>query len=110
MKEQFKKNKYLVHSVSLFLAILIMTAFEVEDVYSFLVKLGETLLYALSAAFGIYILSIFSTWLIFPLLPKYEDFSNDDERRNYFSLGNSDLLLFIFMTIATTVVLGGLVR
>ncbi len=110
MKQLFKKNKYLLPSATIFVATVIMLGFDSQNITDFLSKLGDTLLYGTSTAFGIFILSTVSGWLLFPFAPKYEDFATDEEREKHFSLGSRDLLLFIFLVISATLVFSGYIK
>ncbi len=111
IKEHFKYYKYLLPSISLLVAILLMLAFQANNFGNFLNQIWETALYSWLVGIGIYIIAIFSSWLIFPFMPKYEDFSNNEERENYYNLFNSpDLTLFIFIIIAATLVFSGYIK
>ena len=105
IREHFKKYKYLLPSASLLVAILLMLVFQANNFADFLNQIWKTLLYSWLTGLSIYIIAIFSSWLVFPFIPKYEDFSNNEERENYYNLFDSpDLTLFIFMIIAATLV------
>ncbi len=105
IRGHLKKYKYLLPSASLLVVILVMLAFDSDNFVNFFTKTGKIFLDASLMGLGIYIMSLFSMWLFYPFAPKHENFSNDAERENYFKFFSQDLLLFIYMIIAATLVI-----
>jgi hypothetical protein len=107
MKQLIKRHKFLLPSAMVLTATGIMLIFDSRTITDFVGKLWSTLLNAALTGFGIYIVSIFSGWLLYPIMPKHEDFATDGERDRYFQLGDWDLWFFIYAIIATTLVFSG---
>jgi len=108
IKSSFKEHKYLYHSISLFMVLLFVIGFRADGVIDFFVKLGKVLIEALALGIGLYLLQMISGWLLYPFIPKHEDFSNDKERFSYFGYEreNKDLLiLLIYLIIAVVIAL-----
>lgn len=104
IKKQFKKHKYLPYSATLIIVILLKLGFDADSIVDFLNKLWNTFLNTLVTGFGIFIVSMLSMWILYPFIPKHEDFASDKEREDYFHFGNWDLWLFIALVVATTIV------
>ena len=88
-------------------ATVMMLTFASSTIIDLLGRLRSILFNAALTGFGIYIVSIFSGWLLYPFMPKHEDFATDEERDRYFQLGDWDLWFFIYTIIATTLVFSG---
>lgn len=110
IKHQFIRNKYLHVSVSVLIATLIMIIFDSTSVWNFVNNTFRILMYAMVASFGIFLISVFAMWLLFPFIPKYEDFHSDKEREEHSTLFSLDLLFFIFTVIAATLAFGGMTQ
>ena len=107
VKNWFKKHKFLRHSICCFIVVLFIIYFESNNIKSFFIELVKALKNAAIVGGAIYILSVFSGWLLWPVLPKYEDFKDNEERDKYFRYKqeNKDLLwLYIYLIIVFTIV------
>lgn len=108
IKRQFIKYKYLQFSIAILIATLLMVGFNATSIGDFFLKIGRVLSYAAAIGFGIYIVTIFSMWVLFPFIPKYEDFGSAEERDRHGSTFSLDLLFFVYTIIAITLMVGGL--
>ena len=87
-----------------------MLGFDADTPSDFFLKLGKVVFYALATGFGVYLLSMFSGWLLFPFAPKQEDFSSEKDRVEFYNLGSWDLVLFMFLIIGVTLVFSGFIK
>ena len=84
-----------------------MLGFDTDgNIKLFFVRLGKILLYALGGGFALYFLPLFASWILYPFLPKYEDFKSNEERNKYFDSKEIDnlLWLYIYLVIVFTLV------
>jgi len=109
MKNILKKSKFYLYSLLLVIASIVMLGFDSESFSIFIDNFFKLLVNSAFTGIGIYIVAMISGWLIFPFLPKDEDFENAASREKYFKPFKTDLIIFIYTVILASLVFNGVI-
>ncbi|MFH1207855.1 MAG: hypothetical protein V1668_04675 [Patescibacteria group bacterium] len=102
IKNYLIKHKFVVYSATLLIVALVKLGLDSDNISDFFTNLWVVLLNSAFTTFALFLLSMFSMWLLYPILPKSEDFNDKQELENYFKIGSWDLWLFLLMIIIAT--------
>ncbi len=102
IKSYLMKHKFVVYSATLLIVALVKLGLDSNNISDYFTHLVTVLLNSAFTIIALFLLSMFSMWFLYPILPKSEDFNNNQELENYSKIGSWDLWLFLAMVIIAT--------